>query len=579
MAPPRRQTPPRRRGRPGDGVRRPRDPGRRMRPHRIRLLAGVAVLVLGLLTARAAFLGTVRAGELADRASEQNRYAVDLDAQRGSILSRDGRDLAIDRLAVNVTATPYLVTDPEGTAAKLGAALERDPNELAKALAGRGGYEMLAREVSPRRAERAKALDLPGIDFEDTYQRFQPGGPLAAQVVGLTGDERQGLSGIEAQLDDVLTGRDGRRVEVRDVFGRPLKVLADADPEPGTDVRLTIDTTVQERVVRILAETRKEFGAKSAMALVMRPRDGAILAMATVPGINPNDRRRLNEDNERNRPVTDTFEPGSTFKIVTMAGALEEGVVTPTTSFDLPVQIRRYDRELKDSEREKPVTYTATEILEKSSNIGTVFIAERLGKERVQAWIERFGFGRPTGIDFPGEVPGIMLPADAWSGTSIINIPIGQGIGVTLTQLTRAFAAVANGGLLVRPHLVERVGGEPVPQPAPERIMSRATARKLDRMLRTVVSDGGTGTLAQVQGYEIAGKTGTANKIDEGTGEYSDSRYLASFVGYAPASRPELLIAVAVDEPTQGAYYGGVAAAPAFEQIAEFSLQTLGIAP
>lgn len=578
MAAPRRQTPPRRRGRPGGGGRAPRDPGRRLRPHRIRLLAAVAVLALGLLAARAAFLGTVRAGELADRASQQNRHAVDLDAQRGAILSSDGRDLAIDRLAVNVTATPYLVTDPEAAAAKLGAALERDPNEIANALSGRGGYVMLAREVSPRRAERAKRLGLPGIHFEDTYQRFQPGGPMAAQVVGLTGDERRGLSGIEAQLDDALTGEDGRRVEVRDVFGRPLKILADADPVPGTDVRLTIDTTVQDRVVRILAQTREEFGAKSAMAMVMRPRDGAILAMAGVPGVNPNDRRRLNPDNERNRPVTDTFEPGSTFKIVTMAAALEEGEVTPSTPFHLPVEITRYDRDLRDSDREEPVTYTATEILQKSSNIGTVFIAEQLGKERVQAWIERFGFGRPTGIDFPGEVPGIMLPAEEWSGTSIINIPIGQGIGVTLTQLTRAFAAVANGGLLVRPHLVERVGGEPVPQPAPERIMSRATARKLDRMLQTVVSQEGTGTLAQVQGYDIAGKTGTANKIDPETGEYTSS-YLASFVGYAPAGRPELLIAVVVDEPTRGAYYGGDVAAPAFEQIAEFSLQTLGIAP
>jgi cell division protein FtsI (penicillin-binding protein 3) len=261
-----------------------------------------------------------------------------------------------------------------------------------------------------------------------------------------------------------------------------------------------------------------------------------------------------------------------------MTAALEDKKVLPSTRFFLPSQITRYDRTLSDAHERGAETLTAAQILAQSSNIGTVLIAERVGAARLQAWIERYGFGSRTGIDFPGEVNGLVLPLDKWSGTSIINIPIGQGVGVTLAQLTRAYAAIANGGRLVQPHLVEKVGGSPVPHPAGRRIMSRHTARQLNAMLRDVVSPDGTGSLAQVQGYQVAGKTGTANKIDPETGEYSSSRYTASFVGYVPANHPRLVISVVVDEPA-GVYYGGEVAAPAFEDIAAFSLQTLNIAP
>ncbi len=377
----------------------------------------------------------------------------------------------------------------------------------------------------------------------------------------------------------MLTGTAGRRVEVRDVFGRPIQVLADEEPSPGTDVKLTIDPAIQAQTESVLAATRQKFGAKSAMAIVMDPRDGSVLAMATVPRFNPNKRAALNLDLVNNQPVTDTFEPGSTFKIVTMAGALEDGKVSPTTSFNLPVQYKLYDRTLEDSHREVPVTYTASEILEQSSNIGTVKIAQRLTQSRLQAWITRFGFGSPTGIDYPGEVKGLVLPRDQWSGTSILNIPIGQGVGVTLTQLTRAYAAIANGGRLVTPHVIDAVGGVPQAREAGRRIMTAETAAKVDKMLRKVVSDNGTGTAAKISGYRVAGKTGTAQKIDPTTGEYSDTRYDASFVGYAPAENPQLLVSVVVSEPTVGSYYGGDVAAPAFEDIAEFSLRSLRIAP
>lgn len=550
----------------------------RDRSRRIRLLAGFALLVLCLLGARAAFLGTVRADDLAAHGLSQNRHESTLLAARGSIQGRDGTDLATDRLAVDVTASPNLITDTQSVAARLGAALERDPNAIANTLAEGGTYQVVARNVTPARADRARALGIAGVYFSDTYERFLPGGALAAQVVGLTGDGRVGISGLEQSLDGPLTGTPGFREEVRDVFGRPIQVLADRPAQEGSDVRLTLSPAIQAEAERVLAATREEYGARRAMAIVMDPRDGAVVAMATVPRFNANKREAINQEQVTNRPVTDTFEPGSTFKIVTLAGALEDGVVTPGTRFDLPVVYQLYDRKLRDAHERGPVTLTASEILEQSSNIGTVRIAERLTEERLQAWITRFGFGSPTGIDYPGEVEGLVLPGEEWSGTSILNIPIGQGIGVSLVQLTRAFAAIANGGTLVQPHLVAAVGGEPVEVDPGRRIMSAGTAAQVDRMLRKVVSTDGTGELARVNGYEVAGKTGTANKIDPETGEYSEIAYTSSFVGYVPADDPQLLIAVVVDEPS-GAYYGGDVAAPAFEQIAEFSLQYLRIAP
>ncbi len=540
----------------------------------------LAMGALVLLGARAGFLATVRSAELTELAAGQQRREATVPAPRGAIISRDRKRLADDRLAVSVVATPYLVRDPDRAAGQLAEALGRDVADVADALQGSGGYAVVARNVAPEAAERARELAIPGIAFEDTYERLLPRGKVAAQLVGLVGDDRTGLSGLEAQLDDHLTGEAGYRLEARDPFGRPLRRISDREPVPGRSVRLTVDTVIQDRTERILSETREQFGAKAATAIVMRPADGAILAMATVPGFDPGHRDQLRDepDLERNRPVTDTFEPGSTFKVVTIAGALEQGLVQADTAFDLPSTLTRYDRTLAEAEPRPPVRWTASEILAKSSNVGTVLVGERLGPREVNRWIERFGFGRRTGIDFPGEVAGTVLATEDWSGTSILNIPIGQGVAVTLTQLAAAYAAIANGGRAVRPHLVSHVGSKRAAPSRGPRILTARTANALDSMLRGVVSEDGTGTLAQVEGFEVAGKTGTANKIDPTSGAYDENRVVASFVGYAPAGRPQLLIAVAVDEPG-GAAGGGAAAAPAFEQIAEFSLQTHGISP
>ena len=557
----------------------PRPASRRTRSRRIRALTGVAVLLMCLLGARAAFIGTVRAGDLSERGREAQRTEEDLLAQRGTILAADGTDLATDQLAVDVTASPTVIEDPRGVAARLAPILKRDPNEMANTLSGDGGYAMIAKAVPPKAADRARTLGLPGIYFSDTYKRFLPGRFQASQVVGLTGDTHEGISGLEKQYDALLTGTPGHRVEVRDLFGRPIQVLSDREAVEGGDVRVTIDPAIQAHMEETLARTRETYQAKSVMGIVMDPRTGAIVAMATVPRFDPNDRRVVNPELERNRPVVDTFEPGSTFKIVPMTAALEDGKVTPATKFYLPgSKIILYDGKftLEDAHEHGPQTLTATQILEESSNIGISQISLKVGRERLEAWMKRFGFGDTTGIDFPGEAGGYLPAGDKWFGTGIYTFPIGQGVTVTLTQMARAYAAIANGGTLVTPHFLN----DPSQRPAGRRIMSAATAHKVDRMLRKVVSEkDGTGTLARVEGYRIAGKTGTAEKIDRTTGRYNHTLYTSSFVGYAPADDPQLLVAVAVDEPMAGSYYGGDVAAPAFAEITEFALQRMRIRP
>jgi cell division protein FtsI/penicillin-binding protein 2 len=308
----------------------------------------------------------------------------------------------------------------------------------------------------------------------------------------------------------------------------------------------------------------------------MDPQTGAVLAMAVAPGYNANRFPTTRADRRRNRAVTDTYEPGSTFKLVTIAAALQENVVTPATSFRLAPTLHVADRVIREAHTRGTVRYSVREIVEYSSNIGTITVAERLGEGRLASWIDRFGFGKLTGVDFPGESSGFALPLDQWSGSTIGTVPIGHGIAVTPIQMARAYAAIANGGRLVEPHLVERVDGVQVAHPRGRRIVSQEVSKQMLSMLRGVVLEG-TGTEAAVPGYTVAGKTGTAAKI-EPNGRYSTTRYVASFVGLVPATKPRLVVMVMVDEP-RGSIYGGIVAAPVFKEIARFNLQHLEVPP
>ncbi|MCC6832218.1 MAG: penicillin-binding protein 2 [Thermoleophilia bacterium] len=569
---------------------------RRESNRRIRMLGALVMAGVGLMALRALWVGGVRADALSTQARNQQERTFAVPAERGIIEDRSGMQLASDKPTATVSATPYLVTDPADTAAALARVLKVPAKDIESKLRDGGGYAVIAKGVEQDVAKAIRDEELTGIDVEDTWTRYLPQGRLAAQVVGLVGDEG-GQGGVEAALDTELTGTPGVREISRDPLGHTLRTLHQKEPVRGTTVRLSLDSATQLQVERILAETRKRFGAKSASAVVMRPQDGAILAMASVPRFNPNDRTRYVPELVRNRPSQDIYEPGSTFKIVAIAGAIEDGKVTPATRFNVPETITLFDRPLRDSHNEGATTWSVGDILERSSNKGTVLIAQRLGAEagkaylpgtpdsdrRLSEWITRFGFGSKTGIDVPGEesgrIPDIDKYPEEWSGTSILNIPIGQGVLVTELQTARAYAAIANGGRLVTPHVVAKVGGRKVEHPAGRRVISWKTSRKMDAMLRKAVSAEGTGSAAEVPGYDVAGKTGTANKIDPKTGKYSQTRYVASFVGYVPAGNPQLLIAVTVDEPQQQSIFGGDVAAPAFSRIAQFSLLRMEIPP
>jgi cell division protein FtsI/penicillin-binding protein 2 len=541
----------------------------RLSNRRIRLLLVVFTLAFLATFGRAVWLQALHAQPLDRLGRGQHHATVELPAARGSILDRKGVELAIGKHAVTVYANPRHVADPRATAIAVGRTLRVDADRLYGKLADRSrGFVYLARKADPARAEALKALELTGIGFYPEERRSYPLGTVASHVLGFAGLDNRGVSGLELALDKQLAGRNGRRTLVRDPFGRTLEVLSSAPAEEGRSFRLTLDDTLQANTQSVLLRTVRRWGAKAASAVVLDPTTGEILAMAAEPSFDANRSPQTSEDTRRNRAVTDTYEPGSTLKVVTVAGALSEGLVTPTTEFSLAPQIQVADRVIHEAHREGTERMTVAQILSRSSNVGTITLAEQLRRDRLEAWLARFGFGKKTGIDFPGETKGI-LPS-YWSGSTIGTLPIGHGIAVTPIQMAAAYGAVANGGVWVRPTLV---AGRPQKR---RRVVSPPVAQQLMSMLRDVVIEG-TGQEAEVEGYQVAGKTGTAAKPDP-RGGYSTSRYVASFVGVVPASSPKLVVLVTVDEP-RGAIWGGVVAAPAFQEIARFALQYLEIPP
>ena len=549
----------------------------RIANRRIRLLAAVFALVFAIAVGRAGWLQAIRANALTRMAASQHRETVVVPAHRGTIYDRLGFELALGSPATTVWANPRQIGNPRDVAITAGRTLGLNPDKLYPLLADQSkGFVYVERQADPEKAKALQQRNIVGLGFYPEEKRIYPQRRVGSSVVGYTGVDNTGLAGLEKSLDKVLTGRKGENTIVKDPFGRTLEVVASKPRADGRDVYLTLDHTLQGQVQRILNATATKWSAKSASAVVMDPRTGGILALAVAPDYDANRFPEVADARTRNRAVTDTYEPGSTFKIVTITGALSTGQVSPDTKFTLPYQIKVADRKIHDAEPRGTETMSVHQILSRSSNVGVVTIAEALGKERISTWIGRFGFGRRTGIEFPGESRGIVLPPAHWSGSTIGNVPIGQGIAVTPLQMIAAYGAIANKGVWVQPHLVEKVGNERRVEPERRRIMSTHVAGEMRKMLREVVEEG-SGTAAQVPGYRIAGKTGTAAKPDE-NGGYSDYRYVASFVGFVPARNPQLVTLVTVDEP-RGAIWGGVVAAPAFAEIAKFAVQYLEIPP
>jgi cell division protein FtsI/penicillin-binding protein 2 len=541
---------------------------------RIGLLFAIFLLCFCVVAARAFWLQGVQGAKLASEAISQQTQSVPLPSLRGSLLDRQGNALASSEDAATIFAVPSEVRKPAQAAEKLAPILGLKPAEALRDLTAETSYSVLAHTVDVPTARRVERLDLAGIGQDPDSRRTYPQGELAAQVIGAVGSENQGLTGLEAGEDSVLGGSDGERRIVTDAKGEAIRLETVDEAKNGEDIQLTLDPAIEEKTEEALAEVGETYAPKGATAIVMDPRNSQILAMANWPPVDPADLSSASSEDLINRATGFTYEPGSTFKAFTVSAALEEKEVTPETSFYLPSQLHVADRVIEDAEARPPITLTVAQILAQSSNVGAATIGLKLGSERFSRWINRFGFGRPTGVEFPAEEQGIVPELDEYSGSTMGNLPIGQGLSVTPMQMMAGYQAIANGGILRRPQLIERVGDEAVHEPKGHRVIDASVAAQVREMLEGVLAAGGTASEVSVPGYQLAGKTGTAQVAENGT--YSETKYVASFIGFAPAQDPRLLVSVIVDQP-QGDIYGGSVAAPAFGKIAAFALPYLGV--
>ncbi len=562
-------------------------------------LLAVYLAGLALLGARLAQVQVVEAERYSDLSVAQRIRTVELPATRGRIYDRDGDVLATSVDSATIYADPraYRARElPDGrtvlpevtpgqAARQLAPLVGVDAEVLRQRLASDAHFVYIARQLPWETGERVLDLELPGIARLTEPSRQYPAGSLAAQVIGFTGIDGNGLEGLELADQELLSGTAGQLAVEQAPSGLTIASgLRELTPaEPGTDLVLTLDREIQAVAEQAATDAMVEHNAVGASVVVLDVASGDVLAMASVPGFDPTDRNGTDLGARRNRAVTDVFEPGSIQKAVTVAAAIEEGVVTPSTTFEVPDRITIGPKTFSDSHDHPTETMTVGEIVEASSNVGTMMIAQKLGEQRLYDWLQRFGYREPPGVGFPGEVGGLLPHVDDWWVTSMPTIAIGQGVAVSLLRAATSYATLANDGLAVRPRIVRgTVGpdGDLVPAPVEEQgqVVSPATARSLRDILRSVVDgDGGTGHNAAVPGYDVAGKTGTAKKPRTDGRGYGNG-YIAGFVGMAPVEHPELVVAVMVDEPTDG-YYGGVAAAPVFSQVMEFALRARHVPP
>ena len=542
---------------------------------RIRVLVLVFAAVFAIALGRAAWIQVVDGSGYAAMASRQHRETIEIPAGRGTIYDRTGTPLAIGEQATTVYADPRHVVAPAKAAVKAGETLGLDPDKLYPSLRDRTKrFVFVDRKADPVKAAALQKMGVSGFGFYPEERRFYPQAEVASHLLGFAGMDNKGLDGLERTLDKTLRGRPGYEIVVRDPAGHAIDVVTSRKERPGRNVVLTIDHQLQSSAEQLLATAVGRWRAKGATAIVMDPRTGAILAMANAPTFDANSFTDAAAETRRNRAVTDLYEPGSTFKIVTVAAALEDNIVSPNTSFLLAPRIQVADRTIGEAHTRGTERLTVRQILAQSSNVGTITIAQHLGGPELASWIDRFGFGATTGSELPGESPGMVLPYGRWSGSTIGTVPIGQGIAVTPLQMVSAYAAIGNDGVIPPAHVIAKVGGKKVRHGAGRRIVSPHTADRMTAMFRSVVVEG-TGTEAAIPGYTVAGKTGTANKVENGV---YVSKYVASFVGLVPARKPRLAILVMVDEP-HGQIFGGVVAAPLFRDIARFALQYLEVPP
>ncbi|MFF5424256.1 MULTISPECIES: peptidoglycan D,D-transpeptidase FtsI family protein [unclassified Streptomyces] len=610
---------------PRPGTRRPapRPPARRPRTiklgsprPRLRLISVGLTLVMLVFVVRLLQVQAVHADAYAAKAAAYRYQEYTLSAERGEITDRNGIALASSVDAYDITADPKLFTPeeskvpdaPEQAAALLAPLLGKEPAEIAKKLrTPKSRYTLLARKQTPqvwnqirdlKRVYGQKAQEpggtkvnlLGGILSEPSSKRVYPNGELAAGILGYVNAEGRGAGGVESMLDGELAGKDGK-IRFTQSNGRQVPTAGSQGTPavPGSDVELTIDRDIQWAAQRAITEQVRKSKADRGYVIVQDTRTGEVLAMANAPGFDPNDLSAANSAAMGNAALQDAYEPGSTSKVMSMAAVLEEGKAAPDTHVVVPNRLHRGDRLFKDDVDHITWYLTLNGVLAKSSNIGTILATGQLGATQAESnrildsYLRKFGIGSPTGLDYPGETPGILAKPEKWSTSQQYTIPFGQGLSVNAMQAASVYSTIANGGVRVEPSLVRGTKGPdgrftPAPEAGKTRVVSEKTARTLAEMLESVVDDReGTGTRAAIPGYRVAGKTGTANRVDPELGRYKG--YTASFAGFAPADAPRVTVYCAIQNPTKGSYFGGQICGPIYKKVMEFALKTLHVAP
>ena len=552
---------------------------------RIRLIGAVFILGFALVAMRAFDLQVLQEQQWGERAERQHQKVIPLTPQRGTIFDSNGEELAVSVDVDSIYAEPRKLEDRAVAVKQLAKALGLSAQEIRSRLKGNSNFVWLKRQVSPRQSESVKVMALKGVGMIKEPQRFYPNSNIAAHLLGFTGLDPKGLEGLELEYDKMILGRGGYLVMERDALGRGIGT---GSPEVqgatrGHDLYLTIDKNLQYIAERELADGLRRTEAKAGTVVMLEPSTGKVLAMASYPEYNPNAYSRYKPYQWRNRAVCDSFEPGSTFKVFLMAAALNEAVITTKQKIDCENgKFRVGGKDIHDHKKYQKLT--PAEIIKYSSNIGSAKIGKMLERKAFHRYIKDFGFGQQTGIDLPGEVVGLLRPPNKWFEVDLAAISFGQGLSVTPIQLASAVASIANGGYLMEPYVVDRVvdsQGQVTHQNQPRvlrKVVAQDVAQTVARMMEMTTEDDGTATNARVPGFRVAGKTGTAQKVDAVTGGYSADKRVASFVGFLPAEAPRLVMLVVIDEPKIG-IYGGLTAAPVFSRIAAQAMQSLKVAP
>lgn len=554
---------------------------------RFHAIAALTVLVLGGYGVKLVELQAYQAPSLSLKATENRTRTVLLTANRGEITDRKGAPLAISVEARNLTADQTKVVNPAETARLIAEILKVDQEQQAaveNSLIGEKRFVYLTKKITPSQWNEIKALRLPGIYSEKTNSRIYPGDSIAASLIGFVGAEGYGMNGIEHSFNEILAGADGRMKYESSAGGRqlPQGLSSQQDPVPGIGIRLTIDRDLQYVAEQALAERVEYAQAKSGTLVAIEVKTGKILALANYPTFNPNTPQESDPNTWVNRALVDSYEPGSTAKVMTMAAVVNENIAGPNTQFVIPPVLKRPSKIFKDHEPHPTLQLTLTGVLAKSSNIGTILAAEMLGKNKFYDYLKKFGVGEPTGLNFPGESNGRLPKLNDWSVTSLPTFAFGQGYMVNAVQIASMYATVANDGKRIPPSLVEGFIQEDgtfthAPAPTPVEVISPSSAQIVREMMETVVSAEGTAPMASIPGYRVGGKTGTAQVVDPECRCYS-TEVIASFIGMAPAEDPEIVVAIAIHHPKNGRW-GGRLAGPVFKQVAQYALQDRNLPP